>query len=421
MANILIDSTALKRNLSLTAIKGVTQFSSLSSSGFRSELPWVRCNPDFGSSDCYSKTENDACSETQTFWNFTCSSIADYCEKNGYLSRPDNYTHCFSNDDAGIPLSEVVNRVASTEEYFKRYILGLGTIGVDNTWENYGSPQWKMIGCLALSWFLIACSLIKGIASYGKLSYFITLFPYVVLTTFLVYVAQQDGFSDGITFYTQPDWDKVLEVKVWIAACVQIFFSLGVSVGSQLLLCSYNKFNNNVHRDAWLIGLGNSVTSIFAGFVVFGTLGMLAHNNGVEVKDVVTEGTGLAFQAYPEALAIMYPGPLFSFLFFFMLCLLAMSSVSGSWEPVVAAIFDDVPALRQHKAKVYFGACLVGFLGGVSCCFPSGYFMFNMLNDRISNAVTYLALLEITVLSWFYGVNRFMKNIGDLILMKIIC
>jgi SNF family Na+-dependent transporter len=46
----------------------------------------------------------------------------------------------------------------------------------------------------------------------------------------------------------------------------------------------------------------------------------------------------------------MYPGPLFSFLFFFMLCLLAMSSVSGSWEPVVAAIFDDVPALRQHKA-----------------------------------------------------------------------
>jgi SNF family Na+-dependent transporter len=95
-----------------------------------------------------------------------------------------------------------------------------------------------------------------------------------------------------------------------------------------------------------------------------------------------------------------------------MLCLLAMSSVSGSWEPVVAAIFDDVPALRKHKSAVYFGACLVGFLGGVSCCFPSGHFMFNMLNDRISNAVTYLAFLEITVMAWFYGVNRFMKNIG---------
>ena len=29
-------------------------------------------------------------------------------------------------------------------------------------------------------------------------------------------------------------------------------------------------------RDAWLIALGNSFTSVYAGFVVFGTLGMLA-------------------------------------------------------------------------------------------------------------------------------------------------
>jgi SNF family Na+-dependent transporter len=373
----------------------------------------VRCSEEYGTQNCFSKTENDACNQTlEIFWDFKCTPVEEYCKANNYTSKPTNLTVCF-NMDEGIPLSDVVRRVASTEEYFKRYILGLTSIGVENTWDQYGSPQWKMIGCLALSWLLIACSLIKGVASYGKLSYFITLFPYVVLTTFLIYVAQQDGFSDGIRFYTQPDWNKVLDVKVWIAACVQIFFSLGVSVGSQLLLCSYNKFNNNVHRDAWLIGLGNSVTSIFAGFVVFGTLGMLAHDNNVAVEDVVTEGTGLAFQAYPEALAIMYPGPLFSFLFFFMLCLLAMSSVSGSWEPVVAAIFDDLPALRKHKSAVYFGACLFGFLGGVSCCFPSGHFMFNMLNDRISNAVTYLAFLEITVMAWFYGVNRFMKNIGE--------
>ena len=30
-------------------------------------------------------------------------------------------------------------------------------------------------------------------------------------------------------------------LQVWVAACTQIFYSLGVGVGSQLLLCSYNK------------------------------------------------------------------------------------------------------------------------------------------------------------------------------------
>ena len=37
-----------------------------------------------------------------------------------------------------------------------------------------------------------------------------------------------------------------------------------------------SQFNNNCHRDAWLIALGNSLTSIYAGFIVFGTLGVLA-------------------------------------------------------------------------------------------------------------------------------------------------
>ena len=37
--------------------------------------------------------------------------------------------------------------------------------------------------------------------SYGKLTYFITLFPYVVLTTFLIIGCFEDGFVTGITEY----------------------------------------------------------------------------------------------------------------------------------------------------------------------------------------------------------------------------
>ena len=37
--------------------------------------------------------------------------------------------------------------------------------------------------------------------SYGKLTYFITLFPYVVLTIFLVMGSFEEGFVAGITDY----------------------------------------------------------------------------------------------------------------------------------------------------------------------------------------------------------------------------
>ena len=65
-----------------------------------------------------------------------------------------------------------------------------------------------------------------------------------------------------------------------------------------------------------------------------------------EIADVVTQGPSLAFIVYPEALALMDVEWLFSFLFFFMLCLLAVSSLCGSMEAIVAAIFDEFPSLK---------------------------------------------------------------------------
>ena len=362
--------------------------------GFRAELPWKSCNSsvllNIASENCYSKYDNDFCAEDETFWNKSCRPTAN--------------------------LPEVVVRITPSEEFFKRKMLGQTSIGVVDTWESYGDCQWEVLGCLALCWIIIAISLVRGMQSYGKLTYFITLFPYVVLTTFLIMGSQKNGFKEGITgFYMNADWDRLFsDFDVWVAACTQIFYSLGVGVGSQLLLCSYNKFDNNCHRDAWLIGLGNSVTSIYAGFVVFGTLGTLAYNNNVPIESVITEGAGLTFQAYPEAIASMPAAPFFSFLFFFMLCLLAMSSIVGMWEPTVAAVLDELPKLRKYRSLVYVISCFVAFLGGVSCCFPSGIFMFNLLNDHTANTVLYVALIEIVLVAWFYGVDRFLDNVKEM-------
>ena len=55
--------------------------------------------------------------------------------------------------------------------------------------------------------------------------------------------------------------------------------------GGQLALSSYNQFRNNCHRDAFIVGICNSVTSVFAGLVVFAILGNLA--DGEDIKTVV--------------------------------------------------------------------------------------------------------------------------------------
>lgn len=89
----------------------------------------------------------------------------------------------------------------------------------------------------------------------------------------------------------------------------------------------YNRFHNNCYRDAMIIAIGNYLTSIFSGLVVFAILGFMAHKAGVEVKDVVTAGPGLTFIIYPQAVTLLPVAPLWSALFFLMLVILALSTV----------------------------------------------------------------------------------------------
>lgn len=79
------------------------------------------------------------------------------------------------------------NSVSPAEDYFNGRVLGITRFedGTRYDWENYGSLQWELVGCLAGAWALIFLSLVKGLQSYGKVAYVITLSPYVVLTALL--------------------------------------------------------------------------------------------------------------------------------------------------------------------------------------------------------------------------------------------
>lgn len=57
-------------------------------------------------------------------------------------------------------------------------------------------------------------------------------------------------------------------------------------------------------RDALVVALLDTCTSLLAGTIIFGILGNLALKMNVDVSEVVKSGgTGLAFISYPEAIA----------------------------------------------------------------------------------------------------------------------
>lgn len=73
--------------------------------------------------------------------------------------------------------------------------------------------------------------------------------------------------------------EQLANPQTWINAATQIFFSLGLGFGSLIAFASYNDHNNDFERQAVVVALINSGTSIFASIVTFSIYGFKATFN----------------------------------------------------------------------------------------------------------------------------------------------
>ncbi|XP_045474082.1 sodium-dependent dopamine transporter isoform X2 [Harmonia axyridis] len=331
--------------------------------------------------------------------------------------RPFEFPTKFSNDSNSTDvIIEAIpdSRFASAaSEYFNRAILELHR---SDGLHDLGAIKWDIALCLLAVYVICYFSLWKGISTSGKVVWFTALFPYAVLLILLGRGITLPGSAEGIKYYLNPNFNAITSAEVWVDAATQVFFSLGPGFGVLLAYASYNKYHNNVYKDAILTSVINSATSFVAGFVIFSVLGYMAHSAGIPIQEVATEGPGLVFIVYPAAIATM-PGSIFwALIFFMMLLTLGLDSSFGGSEAIITALSDEFPKIGRHRE--IFVACLftLYFVVGLASCSQGGFYFFHLLDRYAAGySMLFAVFFESIAVSWIYGTQRFCDDIKDMI------
>ncbi|GAG35524.1 unnamed protein product, partial [marine sediment metagenome] len=210
------------------------------------------------------------------------------------------------------------------------------------------------------------------------------------------------GSIKGLAYYLNPDWTELANLRTWQYAFGQAFFSLSLAYGVMITYASFLHSKSDINNNAAIIGLADFITSFIAGLAIFATMGGMSFvtaqaGNPVAVADVIEGGPGLAFVAFPYALAQLPAAAWWSFVFFFTLVTLGIDSAFSITESVLATIIDKTGWKRSVVLPVM---SLVGLGFGLIYVTQGGLNWLGAIDGFVNGTwgIAFLGMLECLLL-----------------------
>jgi NSS family neurotransmitter:Na+ symporter len=292
---------------------------------------------------------------------------------------------------------EGVEGVQNASNYFfKDYLTGGSYIGPFRS---------EILYMLILAWVLMYFCIFRGVKLVGKIVWLTVPLPWIMLVILAVRGLTLEGSMKGLAFYLDPDWTQLAKPTTWRFAFGQVFFSLSLAFGVMLTYASFLHRKSDINNNAAIIGIADFATSFIGGIAIFATIGGMAHvtsqaGQPVPVNEVVNGGPGLAFVAFPYALAQLPAAAWWSLIFFFMLVTLGIDSAFSITESVLAGIVDKTGWRRSIVLPVM---SIIGIGTGLMYVTIDGLSFLGTVDGFVNGTwgIAFIGLIECVALGWF--------------------
>lgn len=201
--------------------------------------------------------------------------------------------------------------------------------------SSFGSIPWHLLA-LAITFGVMVLGISNGIEKLNKI-----LMPtfFVLFLVLAIRVFTLDGASAGYRFLMKPEWDKLLNMKTWVYALGQAFFSLSLAGSGTIVYGSYLKKEEDVLSCAKNVAIFDTLAALLAAFVIIPAV--FAFNLDPNA------GPPLMFITMPKVFQQMPAGQLFCIIFFVAVLFAATTSLVNLFETPVEAIQEKFKISRK--------------------------------------------------------------------------
>ena len=216
-----------------------------------------------------------------------------------------------------------------------------------------------------------------------------------------------NNIMNGLKFLWTPDFSKLGEFKIWLAAAGQIFFTLSLGLGAIACYASYVKKDDDIVTPAIATSTINEVAEVCLGGSIAIPLAVAFFGVTGAIGIASTAGLGFGFVTLPLLFAKLPFGFIFSSMWFILLFFAAITS-SISMGAIVIAFFSEVIGFSK-KTSCLITMGLVCLLGHWSIFVPGA------IDEMDTLAGTYglvlFALIEIYVWVYLFGFNASLEEL----------
>jgi SNF family Na+-dependent transporter len=260
----------------------------------------------------------------------------------------------------------------------------------------------------AINFIVIYFGIKRGIEKVSKIAIPLLFLLGIALTVRVITLGAPKNpewsISAGFNYLWNPDFSKLLNPKVWLAATGQILFTLSVGIGVILTYASYLKEED----DVVLSGTTSAATNEFAEIILGASIIIpvaYAFFGPEEITKIAGSGSfSLGFVTMPNIFGQMTGGAIFAFIWFLLLFIAGVtSSISLLQTPI--AFFEDEFDMSREKTVSILGA------GTFILCQPAIFFLSKGVVDELdfwggTFALVLFATIEVILFAWVFGIEN---------------